>query len=422
MRDHRDRYSWRQAVSRGVFALLIIAFCIVLLIFTRRYAPRITQATSALLGGRVEGRRFRVASRLSSSLLSTLVTRTLALIRLLLLLIIAVLAIHTLLGIFPATRPLAMEIYGGIARSTRTFFNSLWNNLPAIIFILILATLTWQLIRLVRYFFRKISEGTISIEGFRPAWSTVTARLVSIAIVMLAALVAYPYIPGSQTPAFKGVSLFLGVLLSLGSTGLVANIISGIMLTYMDAFEVGDLVKVGDITAYIKSMSLLTTRLVTRSNETITVPNSFILDKHIINYTSRTGGEDSVLIHTGVGMGYDVPWRQVEAMLLEAAARTECVADNPAPFVDVLQFDDYSAKYEVNAYLKPGIRLYMGVTELNRNVLDVFNEYGVSIMTPAYRGDPEQPKVVARNGWFAAPASPKQTPQPPIRKYPPSGL
>ncbi len=303
MRDHRERYSWRQAVLRSVFALLIIVFCIVLLIFIRRYTPRIARSTSAFLGGRVEGGRFRVASRLSSSLLSALVTRTLALIRFALLLIIAVLAIHTLLGIFPATHPLAMEIYGGIVRSTRTFFNSLWNNLPAVIFILILAALTWQFIRFIRYFFKKVSEGAISIEGFRPAWSTVTARLVSIAVVMLAALIAYPYIPGSQTPAFKGVSLFLGVLLSLGSTGLVANIISGIMLTYMDAFEVGDLVKIGDISAYIKSMSLLTTRLVTRNNETITVPNSFILDKHIINYTSREGGEDSILIHTAVGTG-----------------------------------------------------------------------------------------------------------------------
>ncbi len=109
-------------------------------------------------------------------------------------------------------------------------------------------------------------------------------------------------------------------------------------------------------------------------------------------------------------------------MLLEAAARTECVAKDPVPFVVLLQFDDYSAKYEINAYLKPGVRLYMGVTELNHNVLDVFNEYGVSMMTPAYRGDPEQPKVVARGDWFVAPASPEQTPQPTIRKYPPSRL
>lgn len=421
MQEHREKYSWREAIWQSIVAVLVIAACILLLWFLRRRRSAIERATSALLERRVEGGRVHVVSRLSSSWLSILVTRTLDLIRLLLLLIVAGLAIHTLLGIFPATRPFAMEIYGGIVRATRTFLDSFWRNLPSLVFVLILAVVTWYLIRLIRYFFGKISEGAISIEGFRPAWSTVTARLISIAVVVLAALIVYPYFPGSQSLAFKGISIFLGVLVSLGSTGLVSNVLAGIMLTYMNAFEVGDLVKIGDITAYVKSTSLLTTRLVTRNNEIITVPNAFILDKHVINYTSHTGGEDSVLISTGVGMGYDVPWRQVEAMLLEAAARTECVTRDPQPFVVILQLDTFGVNYEVNAYLKAGVRLYMGLTELNHNVLDVFNEYGVSIMTPAYRGDPAQPKVVARDDWFAAPASTEQTPRPTtVRKYPPS--
>lgn len=422
MQAYREKYGWRLALYHSGFSLLGIAACLAAFLWIRNRSRRIAAESAAALARRSESSHVHVSSRLSFTLWQTVLQRLLALARLLLLIVVAVLAINALLILFPGTRPLVFGVYAGIARFASSLFGSFWANLPALLFILILAVVVWQFIRLIRYFFDKVEERAIRIEGFRPAWSTVTGRLVSIAVVLLAVLIAYPYVPGSQSPAFKGVSLFLGVLLSLGSTGLVANIISGVMLTYMGAFEAGDLVKIGEIEAYVKSTSLLTTRLVTRQNELITVPNSSILDKHVVNYANDRSGDESILITTAVGMGYDVAWRQVEAMLLEAAQRTESVLSEPAPFVVLPLFDVYTANYELNAYLKPGVRRYIGITELNHNVMDVFNEHGVSIMTPMYRADPPIPKVVAREHWFDAPASPQQSPKPADRKYPPAGL
>lgn len=419
MQSYRAKYSWKQVVIHTLLALLTIAFCIWLLIMVHRVTKRIAAITSRVIERKVKGPQSRLAPLVSDSLLHTVVMRTFGIIQLLLLLVIATLAIHTLLGIFPRTRPLATQIYDGVAQPARSFFHSFWVNLPSLLFIVLLGIFTWYLIRLVRYFFAKVASGSISVEGFRPAWSTVTERLVSIAILVLAALVAYPYIPGSQSAAFKGISLFLGVLVSLGSTGLVANIITGVMLTYMDAFEVGDLVQIGEINAYVKQTSLLTTRLITRKNEIITLPNSYIMGQHITNFSAH-GGKDSILISATVGIGYEVPWRQVEAMLLEAAAKTDSVLKDPAPFALTLSLENYSVNYEINAYLKPGVRRYVGIADLNRNVLDAFNEYGVAIMTPSYMADPAEPKVVAKDNWFAPPANPHQTPAPEVRDYPPS--
>lgn len=418
MQAYRAEYGWRQIALRIGMALLTIAFCIWLLLLIRRYTKHFALNTSAIIERRVKGTQLPVARLVSNEVLRSLVMRVFGLVRLILLLVVVALSIHIILGIFPHTRPLATEIYRGVAAPVRAFGGAVWLNLPAIVFILLLALVTWYVIKLVHYFFQKVGEGAVSLEGFRPAWAGVTERLVSIALVVLAILVAYPYIPGSQSPAFKGVSIFLGVLVSLGSTGLVANLVTGIMLTYMDAFEVGDLVEIGDITAYVKSTSLLTTRFVTRKNEVITIPNSYIMSKHIVNFRAR-GGKDSILITTTVGIGYDSPWRQIDAILLTAASRTQSVLQDPAPFVLLLSLNSYDVTYEVNAYLKPGVRRYVGLAELNRNVLDVFNEYGVQIMTPSYVADPPDNKIVTKENWHAAPANPQQTPAPQERDFPP---
>ena len=418
MQDYRAEYSWRKIALRFVLGLITVALCVWLLFLVLRHTGRIAARVDSALERRVKGTQSRMARLISDEFLHATVMRAFALLRLAIILFLLALAIYVLLIISPRTRPFVVYIFEGVEHPVGDFLHSVWTSLPSLLFIVVLAIATWYVIRLVRYFFSKVAEGAISIHGFRPAWSTVTERLVSISIVVLAILIAYPYIPGSQSPAFKGVSIFLGVLVSLGSTGLVANVITGIMLTYMDAFEVGDLVEIGEITAYVKSTSLLTTRLVTRKNEIITVPNSFIMGKHITNFSAR-GGENGLLIGTTVGIGYEIPWRQVEAMLLEAAARTESVAKDPAPFAIILLLDNYSVNYEINAYVKSGTRRYIALTELNHNVLDVFNEYGVAIMTPSYMSDPTEAKVAPKDSWFAAPASQQQTPQPPERQYPP---
>jgi small-conductance mechanosensitive channel len=419
MQAYRDKYGWRQMAIRGGVGLLIIALCIWLFILMRRYANRIAATTSAAIQSKIKDAQPQIAGLFSRTMMREMLVRLFAILRLVLVLIIAAVFIQALLGIFPQTRSLAATIYRGVELPVYSLFHAFWINLPSLLFILILAIVTWYLLRLVRYFFCKVAEGSISFKGFNPAWSTVTARLINIGLAVLAVLIAYPYIPGSGSAAFKGVSIFLGILVSLGSTGLVANVITGIMLTYTNAFEIGDMVEIGDFQGYVKRTSLLTTRLVTRKNEIITVPNSYIMSRQIKNYGSHRG-EDSILISASVGVGYDSPWRQIEAMLMQAAARTESVLKDPPPFTLALSLDDYNVRYEVNAYLKPGVIPYVGSSELNRNVLDIFNEYGISLLSPSYRADPPKPKLVSKENWYTTPANPEQKPAPEERDYPPT--
>jgi small-conductance mechanosensitive channel len=230
--------------------------------------------------------------------------------------------------------------------------------------------------------------------------------MVRVLVVAFALVVAYPYLPGSQSDAFKGVSIFLGVIFSLGSSSAVANIIAGYSLTYRRAYRIGDRVKISDVVGDVAETRLQVTHLRSLKNEEIIIPNSTIMNSHVINYSSLAA-RHGLILHTTVGIGYETPWRQVEAMLLEAAARTPGLLREPPPFVLQKALGDFAVTYEINVYSdqpQAGPLLY---TALHRNILDVFNEYGVQIMTPAYEGDPEQAKVVPKDKWFELPARPE---------------
>jgi small-conductance mechanosensitive channel len=215
--------------------------------------------------------------------------------------------------------------------------------------------------------------------------------------------VGYPYVPGSETAAFQGISLFLGIVLSLGSSSAIANIIAGYMLTYRRAMKQGDRVKIGGAIGEVIETRLQVTHLRSIKNEEIIIPNSQIMAAEVLNYTSlsRTRG---LILHTDVGIGYEVPWRQVEAMLMAAAGRTAGICVDPPPFVLEKQLGDFAVTYELNVYCRNVEAMARLYAELHRNILDLFNEHGVQIMTPAYEGDPAVPKVVPRKDWYAAPA------------------
>jgi small-conductance mechanosensitive channel len=232
-----------------------------------------------------------------------------------------------------------------------------------------------------------------------------TFRILRLLVIAFAVVVAYPHVPGSQSEAFKGVSILLGVIFSLGSSSAVANFIAGYTMIYRRAYKVGDRIMINDVMGDVTEMRLQVTHLRSVKNEEITVPNSTILNSTVTNF-SRLARERGLILHTIVGVGYEAPWRQVEAMLLEAAARTPGLLREPAPFVLQRSLDDFAVKYELNVYCdKPqeSLNLYAA---LHRNILDLFNEHGVQIMTPAYESDPESLKVVPKDQWYAPPAEP----------------
>ncbi len=239
------------------------------------------------------------------------------------------------------------------------------------------------IIRLTRLFFKGVELGRIRLENFDRDWAAPTFKILRFLILALAVVVAYPYIPGSDSMAFKGVSLFLGVIFSLGSSSFIANMVAGLSMTYRGAFKQGELVKIGEVVGTVDDIKLMTTRIRTAKNEIAVIPNSSILNTNVVNYSTLAASQGLVL-HTVVGIGYDVPWRDVEAMLLLAVARTEGLKAEPKPFVLQVSFGDFSANYEVNAYCDDALRMLSLYSALHASIQDVFNEHGVQIMSPVY--------------------------------------
>jgi small-conductance mechanosensitive channel len=319
-------------------------------------------------------------------------------------LMVGLLYARTLLAVLPWTRGLASEVDNWVLHPLAVLGTGFVNTLPDLVFLAVLYVVTRYVLRLTRLFFGAIGRGEVTLGSFDPDWAEPTYKLLRVAMIAFALIVAYPYIPGSSSGAFKGVSLFIGVVFSLGSSSAISNIIAGYMMVYRRAFREGDRVKIAGITGDVTNVRLQVTHLRTLKNEEVVVPNSTILSSEIVNYTTLAK-TDGLILHTTVGIGYETPWRQVEAMLLEAATRTEGLRREPKPFVLQTALGDFAVTYEINVYCDDPRAMARLYTALHRNVLDVFNEYGVQIMTPAYEGDPPEPKVVPRDRWHLAPAT-----------------
>lgn len=315
--------------------------------------------------------------------------------------------LSSVLILFPWTRGFAIELIALLLAPLRTLGTGFVAAVPDFIFLAVLYVVVRYVRRMVNLFFDGVAKGTRTIENFEREWALPTCRLVNLLVIVIAVVIAYPHVPGSDSEAFKGISLLLGVVASLGASSLIGNIVAGYTMTYRRMFKVGDRIGIGEHLGDVAEVRLLVTHLRTPKNEIVAIPNSNILTAEVVNY-SKLAHKHGLILHTTVGINYATPWRQVEAMLLEAAARTSGLLREPPPFVRHKALGDFYVTYEINAYCDDPQVMFPLYTELSRNILDVFNEYGVQIMTPAYEGDPEQPKVVPRGEWYAAPA-----PQPP---------
>jgi small-conductance mechanosensitive channel len=291
--------------------------------------------------------------------------------------------IEAVLNALPWTRP--------HARITLTWLQAplayLWYGVLAIVpnlfFLGIIAIAAAGLLRLVRLVFDGIKRGAVHIRGFDPEWADSTYSLVRVLVVALAVVAAYPYIPGSGSPAFQGIGLLLGVLVSFSSTGTVTNAVAGTILTYTGAFKAGDRVKIGDALGDVVLKSLLATHVRTDKNEVVAIPNGVVLAGAIVNYTKLAAAHGTIL-HSTVTIGYDAPWRQVHELLLDAARRTDLVRADPKPFVLQTSLDDSYVSYQINVHTDRPERMLDIYSWLHANIQDAFNEAGVEIMSPSY--------------------------------------
>ena len=330
--------------------------------------------------------------------------RTLGMVAVLLALLASYLYLDYVLHLFPWTRALGNSMTPILLGPLATLGAGAIRFIPDLVFLVILALLTRFLLKVIRLFFRGIKDGTLTLSGFEADWAVPTERIVRLLVVVFALVIAYPHIPGSGSEAFKGISLILGLVFSLGSPSVIGNMVAGQSLAFRRAFKIGDRVKIGEHVGDVAQMRLLSTYLRSPKNEEIVIPNQLIVNSEVVNFSTLARNSSGLILHTIVGIGYQTPWRQVEAMLLEAAARTPELLKQPPPFVLQKTLGAFAVDYEINAYCDNPARMVLMYTALHRNILDVFNEYGVQIMTPAYEGDPERPKVVPRDQWFTAPA------------------
>jgi len=403
---YRQDRSPRQLLTNTGYALGATVVLGIALFLLYRLFRRVDAVAEKRLKSRVEGLRIQSFQVVQTESFWKSVRTAFRTARTLAMLACFLLYAQVVLGLYPWTRPTAQNLLLMLLDPLRNMALGFIAMLPNLAFLAILFVVVRYLLRLLRLFFSAIEHGTVTFAGFEREWALPTFRMVRVLVVAFAVVVGYPYLPGSQSEAFKGVSILLGIMFSLGSSTAIANIIAGYSLTYRRAYRIGDRVMIGDVLGDVAEMRLQVTHLRSLKNEEIVIPNSTIMNTHVINYSSLAA-QRGLILHTTVGIGYETPWRQVEAMLIEAAGRTAGLLRQPPPFVLQKSLDDFAVTYEINVYTDQphsGPQLY---TALHRNILDVFNEYGVQIMTPAYEADPEQAKLVPKDKWFELPASPE---------------
>jgi small-conductance mechanosensitive channel len=404
-REARSPAALKRGAVRALAATLGLVISLGLLAWFWRWLDQVAQRRlyARIQSVGVQSLELMRAERIWQAMRSALLAiRTVAYLAL------ALMYLGLVLAQFPWTRGLSRDMASFALGPLQVIAQGIVTSIPSMVFLTVLYFVFRFALKMIRLVFDAVKRGTVKFENFEPEWAEPTYKILRVLVIAFGLIVAYPYIPGSQSEAFKGVSLFIGIVFSLGSSSAISNIIAGYMMTYRRAFKVGDRVKIGGSMGDVIETRLQVTHLRSVKNEEVIIPNSQILGGEVINYSSlaRTKG---LILHTEVGIGYETPWRQVEAMLFIAAERTPGLAKDPRPFVLVKALADFAVTYELNAYCHDVPSMMRVYTELHRHILDVFNEYGVQIMTPAYEGDPAEPKVVAPKDWYLAPAPPPET-------------
>uniref|UniRef100_UPI00356A09AC mechanosensitive ion channel family protein n=1 Tax=Bacteroides finegoldii TaxID=338188 RepID=UPI00356A09AC len=285
--------------------------------------------------------------------------------------------------IFPQTEGLAYRLLGYIWNPIRGIFVGIIDYIPKLFTIIVIWYAVKYLVRFVLYLAREVEGGRLKINGFYPDWAMPTFHIIRFLLYAFMIAMIYPYLPGSNSGVFQGISVFVGLIVSLGSSTVIGNIIAGLVITYMRPFKIGDRIQLNDTTGNIIEKTPLVTRIRTPKNEVVTVPNSFVMSSHTVNY-STSAREYGLIIHSEVSIGYDIPWRKVNELLIDAALNTPGVVDDPRPFVLETSLSDWYPVYQVNAYIKEADKMPQIYSNLHQNIQDKFNEAGIEIMSPHY--------------------------------------
>jgi small-conductance mechanosensitive channel len=309
------------------------------------------------------------------------------------------------LEFFPYTRPWGEGLFHNLLRALGRFGRSILDAVPGLLFVALIFVVTRFIVRVVRAFFDGVQAGRINVAWIDETTARPTGQLLTVIIWLFSLVAAYPYIPGSDSEAFKGIGVFVGLMLSIGASGVVSQAVSGLMLMYTKALRPGEFVQVGDTEGTVTSVGFLTTRIETLRNVEVTLPNAYLAGNVTRNF-SRLVANGGMRVTTSVTIGYDTPWRQVHAMLQLAAERTSRIAQDPPPRVLQTALQDFYVEYTLIVCVAEPKLKFAVLNELHAHIQDVFNEFGVQIMSPNYEADPADKKFVPKEQWFQAPAQP----------------
>ncbi|TRX42406.1 mechanosensitive ion channel family protein [Flavobacterium restrictum] len=323
---------------------------------------------------------------LSTSQQLQLVLKTIDLLRIAVLILTVYLSLPLLFSVFPATEEYTTTLLNWILKPAKTALMGFVAFLPNLFSILVIVFLFKYALKIIKYFVDEIQKENINIDGFYSDWAKPTFHIVKVLMYAFMLVIIFPYLPGSDSPIFKGVTVFVGVLFSIGSSNAIANMVAGLVITYMRPFKIGDFIKIGDVSGEVIEKTALVTRIRTPKKEDITIPNATVLSSSSINFSANTkANTHGLVIHTTVTIGYDVPWKSIHQALINAALRTDLLEKEPQPFVLQTSLDDFYVSYEINAYTKAATQQPLIYSHLHQNIQDCFNEEGIEIMSPHYK-------------------------------------
>lgn len=376
-----------------VLVVLYLLFRLLNYLFRRAKARIELMQQTRLKGVKLKDYEFLTAERQAYILVFIA-----GIIRYILMLILILISIPILFSIFPQTEYIAIKILTYIWIPVKKIGSSIVAYIPNLFTIGVICLVMRYVIRGLQFMALEIEQEKLKISGFYSDWAQPTFNIFRFLLYAFTIAVIYPYLPGSDSGVFQGISIFVGLIVSLGSSTVIANIIAGLVITYMRPFKLGDRIKLNDTLGNVIEKTAFVTRIRTPKNEVITIPNSFIMSSHTTNYSS-SARMFGLILHSSVTIGYDAPWRQVHELLIEAALATEGVQSEPMPFVLETELGDFYPTYQVNVYIKDADLTARIYSELHQNIQDKFNQAGVEILSPHYRAERDGNEITIPKGY-----------------------
>ena len=380
---HADN-DWSLWLKKLGLALLVLTLVLVMVKYINRFFKWLSHQIELKKDTSIHGIKWNDYALLDAQKQVNIYLWGIKIIKIIILALLVYLALPVVFGLFPQSQQLAQTLFQYILDPLKRIGNGLWDFLPNLMTIIVISLVARYALMGISYLKEEIKLGNLKINGFYPDWATPTFQIARVLLIAFSFVVIFPYLPGSDSPVFQGVSVFLGFLFTFGSAGSLSNIVAGIVLTYMRLFHLGDRVRIGDTVGDVVEKNMLVTRIKTIKNELISIPNASVMNSHTINYSAEAK-DKGLILHSTVTIGYDVPWREVHQALIHAANKTSLILDQPAPFVLQTSLDDFYIAYQINGYTQHPNQQASIYSELHQNIQDSCIEAGIEILSPHYR-------------------------------------